>query len=186
MSGFIDDFRGKICRRLAAFGVFHKLYADHRSQPADLANAGMVSSSPEALKSGLQARTDFFGPSEQSFVLENVQDRQRGCTRQRIARVSAAKAPAVDRVHDFRPANHGCNRQTGPKALACSYQIRLNVEILYRKQPPRPPEARLDLISNQHYAVSVADPSKSSKKVSGRRQESTFTLNRLDDNCGNF
>src|SRR4051812_44138222 len=136
--------RGGDARRLVAVLV-GQLDRHHRPEAAHL-RAGRRHRA-QAL---VQARADRLGA--RSRVVDRVEDRERGGTRERIATERAAEASRRDRVHQLGAAGDGGERQAAAERLPADREVGLDAVVLDR--PHRAGAAAAAL----HLVVHVQDP----------------------------
>ena len=137
----------------------------------------------------LHPRHDFLalrlGLFHQAFLLESIEHAKRCGAGNGIARIGAANAARLRRIHDLGAADHARQRKAARQRFGACHQIRLHAEMLHGKPFARAPEARLDFIGNQHNAMLVAKLAQPHHQFLGRNIKSAFALHRLDDDGGN-
>ncbi len=125
------------------------------------------------------------GLFHQAFLLESIEHAKRCGACHRIARIGAANAAGLRRIHDLGAADHARQRKAARQRFGACHQVRLHAEMLHGKPFARAPEARLDFIGNQHNAMLVAELAQPHQKFFRRNVKSAFALHRLDDDGGN-
>src|ERR1700730_13858831 len=156
---------------------------DSRPKPfaANLDDGGMV----DAGERGEQGLPKDAAPPGEILVLENAARSARYRGRNLIAAKGRAMAAGIENVHDGAPRDkRGDRHQAAAKRLANNETVGLGGLVFQTEASPRSPEARLDLIENQQYAVPVADPPETCQISPGRDDNARLALNGLDENGG--
>ena len=122
--------------------------------------------------------------STQPFLLEHVEDGDRGRERDGVADVGAADRVVPERVHDLGLAEHAGQRQPAGDRLGHRDQVRLDAVVLDGEHPPGAPEARLHLVGDEQDPFAVADRAQPLHELERCRNEAALALHRLDDDRG--
>ena len=162
--------------------VLHQLERHHRPERPHLTDAGKAHS--QALEARGHETTDVLRACEQLFLAHHLQHREPGGAGEWRAREGATESARPRRVHDVRLAGDRRQRHPAGDALGDGDQIGLDAAVLDGEHAPGAPEARLDLIGDQHDAVGVAHAAQASQQLGRCRVETAFAEHRLDDDGG--
>src|ERR671922_125888 len=175
----LGDRRRELGRRLHRLAVGDELDREHRAEPADVADRRKaVLPAHHPLAHGLADRPRAL---DESLLLEDVEDGQRGRLRDRVADVGAADRGVGRRVHDLGAADHPREREAGGDRLRDDHEVGLDAVVLDRPHATGPSVARLHLVDDEHDPVLVADPTHSAQELARRDDEAALALHGLDD-----
>ena len=82
--------------------------------------------------------------------------------------------------------DHRAQRHPGRNSFRHADDIRLNSSVIHGPPFSRAPHARLHFVRNQQNSVLAAQAFQALQKLRRRRNVSAFSLNWLDEDCGNF
>ena len=124
------------------------------------------------------------GTRDELLLGEDVEDGARGREGDRVPYEGPADRARMRVVHDLGPSDHARERQAAGDRLRDDHDVWLDVEVLHREHPGRPPEARLHLVRDQDDAALVADPAQPLDELGRRRDEPALSLLRLEHDRG--
>ena len=120
------------------------------------------------------------GPAGQVLLGHGLQRAERCRAGNRIAAERAAEAAGMHRVHQVRPAGHAGQRQPAGDPLRRGDQVRHDRLVIAGEPVTGAAQAALDLVGDQHDAVSGAELREPGQEPVRRDDEPALALDRLD------
>ena len=119
------------------------------------------------------------------LVAKQFERRERGRARHGIA-TERARVGAGRPRHDLRSRRHHTQRQPRRNPLRHRHDVRRDAGVLDREHLARAPHPRLHFVDDEEHAELRGDLAKPLVKEVGRNHVTTLTLDRFDDDGGDF
>ena len=167
--------RGRI--RRVAVGA-DELEADHRADPADVADAVELALQGEhPLKDAIADRACAL---EQSLLLDHVEGRERRGDRHGVAPEGAAQLAGLDLVHDLGLADHRRQREARRQGLRARHEVGLDVDVIDRPPGAGAADPGLHLVVDPEGSDLVRVAPQRTQERRRRRNEAAFARHRLE------
>ena len=160
----------------------HQLHPDHQAEAAYFSDRRrpllQVAQPPDELRPLVR------GIGQDVLARKDVQGRDPGGARYRIAAEGRAVRGRLPLVHQPPAGDHGAQRQARGNRLGQRHDVGDHSGLLAGKHLARPPIARLHLVGDQQDAMLVAELTQTRHEIGGRDHVAALSQDRLDDEGG--
>ncbi|MNF74278.1 hypothetical protein D3C84_563060 [compost metagenome] len=165
-----------------AVAVFEQLDRDHRAQGTDFTDHRVLGL--DGLQAGYQTLANSLATIQQVLFFEHFHHGQGRGASDRATGVGAAQAAWSDGVHVLGLAAHTGQREAASDGFGEGGQVGSNAHLFHGEESTGTASASLYFVSDQQDAVLVAQGTQTLHEFFRSDVETTFALNRLDDDRG--